>query len=465
MTFRLYRAIAISRRFISVKKTREALASPPVKPKAIYNKNDKELFQKALLERNFALAKNEIINVKPTFYELDKFIQLGLSDIRNNPNSAHLRFIEGLIKENEIVELEYFYKLLIGYTKLQDTMHLQSLVNYMMEKDILLQEGIVEVILKHYADNHQTAMINDVLDYLREVHASTGNQGHEPFPIHFYKYLIKSEKNPFNNLSLLSKFKTKSPIIVNQILREFANHGSVTGMKTMQPFIQKDQETFNILLHGYKNAKQYEKALSLHMEMIELDISPNHQTMSILIDMYCKSGQVDRAFNIIKEMVTNGEQPLVIYCNSILDQYRKHKQFDKCLEVYDLIKLTGQPDSTTLNIMMCMYGFDKQYTKAAEYFAKVKQDKFNIGTMISIALYNEEHSDVDEYYKLLKKHGMLPNSKIIHSMIQKSIKINDGYDFYYQLGKDLGLVDAKILNLMREVKGKEWYDEESKLIN
>ncbi|KAJ3310837.1 hypothetical protein HDV04_004613 [Boothiomyces sp. JEL0838] len=460
MNARIFRAI--SRRYISVKKTREALAAPPVKPKEIYKKNDKELFQKALLERNFALARNEISNIKPTFYELDKFIQLGLTDIRNNPKSENLRFVEGLIKENEIVELEYFYKLLIGYTKLQDTMHLQSLVNFMMEKDILLQEGIVEVILKHYADNHQTEMIQELLDYLRQVHKATGDK--EPFPDHFYKYLIQSEKNPFNNLSLLSKLKTKSPILINQILREFANHGSVAGMKTMMPFIQKDQETFNILLHGYKNAKQYEKALSLHMEMIELGITPNHQTMSILIDMYCKSGQVDRAFSIIKEMVSNGEEPLVIYCNSVLDVYRKHKQFDKCQEVFELIKLIGEPDSTTLNIMMCLYGFDKQYEKAIEYFGQVKQDKFNIGTMIAIALYNEKYHDVDEYYKLLKKHGMLPNSKIIHSMIQKSIQTNDGFEFYYQLGKDLGLLDSKILNLMKQVKGQEWYDKESKLI-
>ncbi|KAJ0716898.1 putative tetratricopeptide-like helical domain superfamily [Helianthus annuus] len=85
--------------------------------------------------------------------------------------------------------------------------------------------------------------------------------------------------------------------------------------------IQPDVITYTSLVYGLCNLCRWDEVSKLLKEMEDLRISPNFQTFSILVDAFCKEGRVDEAEAVIDIMVERGEVPNIVTYNSLIDGY------------------------------------------------------------------------------------------------------------------------------------------------
>lgn len=94
-----------------------------------------------------------------------------------------------------------------------------------------------------------------------------------------------------------------------------------------------DEVLFNSLLHGLQKAREFEKAIEIHQEMIEAGISPSHVTYSIMIKVYADQLRIDDALDLF-DQVKKISLPTIILYTCIIQSCIKCKKLSKVIQLY-----------------------------------------------------------------------------------------------------------------------------------
>jgi len=78
-----------------------------------------------------------------------------------------------------------------------------------------------------------------------------------------------------------------------------------------------DDVLFNSILQGLKEARQYDRAMQVHKEMIEDNVKPSMFTYSILIKVYGDQVKFDEVMELFTKAKESFRPNLILYTNTI----------------------------------------------------------------------------------------------------------------------------------------------------
>jgi pentatricopeptide repeat protein len=99
--------------------------------------------------------------------------------------------------------------------------------------------------------------------------------------------------------------------------------------------IEKNRETFEILVSYYTNAGRLEDTWSIINKMRRQGFKPNSYVYSKIIELYRDNGMWKKAVEILREIKDEGIPLDKKIYNSIIDTFGKHGDLEGALEVFD----------------------------------------------------------------------------------------------------------------------------------
>jgi pentatricopeptide repeat protein len=194
--------------------------------------------------------------------------------------------------------------------------------------------------------------------------------------------------------------------------------------------IKLDEGVFNVMIDGFAEAGEKEKAENLFIEMKKLNVKRSSIIYSILIKMYAKTSlkndeDIKMATSLINLMREDGIKPTVIAYTTIMQMYLRKKNIKTAIDIFQEIKNEGlTPDVVSYNFIVNGCTFNQNLEHGIFFLLESLNKKMKLNS--------ETYKNTLEY--LLKNKFMKYQdrvkfaSDILRLMKENNIELN--YDLY-----------------------------------
>ncbi|XP_027361675.1 pentatricopeptide repeat-containing protein At3g22670, mitochondrial [Abrus precatorius] len=202
-------------------------------------------------------------------------------------------------------------------------------------------------------------------------------------------------------------------------------HGVFLEFKSGVPL---NSHSFNVLMHGWCKARNFDKAQKAMEEMKEHGFVPDVFSYTCFIEAYCREKDFRKVDQVLEEMRGNGCTPNAVTYTIVMLALGKAGQLTKALQVYDKMKSDGcVPDTAFYNSLIFILGSAGRLRDACEVFEDmpkqgVVRDVLTYSTMINIAC---EYSREETAFRLLKEMedgSCKPNVETYHPLLKMCCK-------------------------------------------
>ncbi|KAI8895713.1 hypothetical protein BC833DRAFT_622783 [Globomyces pollinis-pini] len=361
------------------------------------------------------------------------------------------------------VPTEYFYKLISNYQYLQNGRAMESMLQFMIDNNLVLTDSIITLFLKLYARDGPPESANNLIRYCAE-------NDYQILP-KYYDYVVIAYCNnlePWKALEVIKQAQFDSfPITEHMliaILSSFAKLKNKSGVAYVLKIVEEkqlppSQELYTAMMNAYKFINQSENVLVIFNKMNELSetddsMKPSTYAYSILLDMYSKIEDSGAARSALQQMIEQGKEVNAVHFHSVMDSCRKANDSDTVLVLYEQMKSLGlKPVQETFSILLSTYGFKGDLEKMKKVYDEmvsfnIYPNRFTIGTIISIYMKNSNFQECHHWYKTLESRGMYPSPAILSTMMQCVVLEKREFkdcEFYYQIGESLGIVNLQLI--------------------
>ncbi|KAK2980627.1 hypothetical protein RJ640_011435 [Escallonia rubra] len=216
-------------------------------------------------------------------------------------------------------------------------------------------------------------------------------------------------------------------VTMGKVFRRLAKGGryeeAIQAFKKMERFgVKKDVAALNFLMDALMKGRSVEHAQEVYLEF-KNQILPNLQTFNILIHGFCKARQFDKAKIIMEEMKSHGVSPDVVSYTSLIEAYSHDKDFRKVDTILEEMQEKGCPPNTvTYTIIMLALGKAKQSKEALEVYNKMKQnncvpDSLFYSSLIYILSKDGRLKDARALFEDMPRQGITPGVLAYTTMI------------------------------------------------
>eukprot|EP00933_Yihiella_yeosuensis_P054912 TRINITY_DN534_c0_g1_i1.p1 TRINITY_DN534_c0_g1~~TRINITY_DN534_c0_g1_i1.p1 ORF type:complete len:1046 (-),score=300.81 TRINITY_DN534_c0_g1_i1:90-3227(-) len=197
-------------------------------------------------------------------------------------------------------------------------------------------------------------------------------------------------------IKLFDQWKTKvqpNTVIYSILVKGFANsHQADRAMDACWEMrrlgLKMNTVVYNAIVDAHARCGKMEQVSNIMGFMREDGVAPDSITHSTIVKGYCVNGDLDRAFEVFKEMQSQKMIRDAIVYNTLLDgcaRYGRKDMAELLLEDMEARKVT--PTNFTLGILIKMYGRQKQLDKAfAALETLPKQGGFSPNTQVLTSL-------------------------------------------------------------------------------
>ncbi|KAL8213764.1 hypothetical protein R6Q57_003213 [Mikania cordata] len=198
--------------------------------------------------------------------------------------------------------------------------------------------------------------------------------------------------------------------------------------------------TYNLILHILVNKGMILLALAVYNLMLKLNCHLNCATYSILIDGLCKTGKISDALELFDEMTQRSIMPSMITYTAVLTGLCHAKRIDDAYRLFENMKCScSKPDSVACNALLngvCKLG---KMDEALVLLKNFKKDGFDL--------------DLNSYSSLIDGLFRTKRFKEAHDMFQKMIEADITPDVVLHTIMIRGLCDeGRVLDAFKMIK-------------
>merc|ERR1719362_1425848 len=200
--------------------------------------------------------------------------------------------------------------------------------------------------------------------------------------------------------------------------------------KLRQSTIKLDEIVFNIMIDGFAEAGEKQKAEELFIEMKKLNVKRSSIIYSILIKMYAKNSlrndqDISKATSLIESMREDNVKPSIIAFTTIMQMYLRKKNIKAAINIFQDIKNEGlTPDVVSYNFIINGCTFNQNLEHGIKFLLESLDKKMKLNS--------ETYKNTLEYLlknKFMKYQERVTSaSDILKAMKENNIELN--YDLY-----------------------------------
>ena len=220
-------------------------------------------------------------------------------------------------------------------------------------------------------------------------------------------------------------------VVFTTIIKGFINaeryHEAVTFFLEVKDFTDLDGMliTYNCSLDAYVRLGQLNEAVALFND-IESKFGADLVSYSTLLKVFIQNEMKEKAFLYFTRLLNSEIKADISIVNLFLDSCASRTDFKLALKIYEQADLHRiRPNEVTFGIMIKVYGFSREVTKAFDLIPVMKA--YNIDpsiivftNLVHISFYNKKYKKVTEAFTMLKK-DKLKGDKLLYS------KLIDGF--------------------------------------
>lgn len=150
------------------------------------------------------------------------------------------------------------------------------------------------------------------------------------------------------------------------------------------PVFKLDEALFNTILDVCSKYEMYESMDFFFNIMLAKNVKPSIITFGILLKSYNKKQDFDRAFGVFEKMMEAKVAMSEVTYGGLLDACAKIGRMDLCAKIYDALETANlHMNSIIFTTIIKGYIKKEQYTKAIDFFAKIKKHVQLTGMIIT----------------------------------------------------------------------------------
>ncbi|KAL5992685.1 hypothetical protein ACLOJK_013604 [Asimina triloba] len=194
--------------------------------------------------------------------------------------------------------------------------------------------------------------------------------------------------------------------------------------------------SYNILIRGFCENGNLEKALGLFDQMEENGCLPNVVTVNTLINGYCKLGKIDDAFGVFLSMAGRQLQPNLVTYNAILNGLCREGRMKETSAIVDeMINNRLMPDKVTYNTLVNGYCRQGNIHQALVLHAEMIQKGLPPNVVTYTSLISSMCRDGNlhralEFLGQMRERGLRPNEITYTTLIDGFTKQGFMIDAY-----------------------------------
>ncbi|XP_022140899.1 pentatricopeptide repeat-containing protein At5g42310, mitochondrial-like isoform X2 [Momordica charantia] len=179
----------------------------------------------------------------------------------------------------------------------------------------------------------------------------------------------------------------------------------------------------NALLRGFLRKGLLDLASGVLVLMSDLDIQRNQETYELLLDYHSNAGRLEDTWSIINEMKLKGFQLNSFVYSKVIVIYQNNGMWKKAVGIVDEIRKSGiSMDIHIYNSIIDTFGKYGQLSEALEVFRRMQQDGVipDITTWNSLIQWNFKAGNLAtalELFTEMQEQGMHPDPKIFITLI------------------------------------------------
>ncbi|KAI3526057.1 hypothetical protein L1887_05227 [Cichorium endivia] len=200
--------------------------------------------------------------------------------------------------------------------------------------------------------------------------------------------------------------------------------------------------TYNLILHILVNKGMVLLALAVYNLMLKLNCHLNCSTYTILIDGLCKSAKISDALNLFEEMTQRGIVPSKITYTVVLSGLCQAKRINDAYHLFQNMKTNGiKPDFITYNALLngvCKLGkMDEAFTLLKNF----KKDGFDLdlnsySSLIDGLFRAQRFKEAHDFFLKMTKSGITPDV-ILHTIMIRGLCNEGRVDDAFKLIKEM----------------------------
>ncbi|KAK7345937.1 hypothetical protein VNO77_16553 [Canavalia gladiata] len=188
--------------------------------------------------------------------------------------------------------------------------------------------------------------------------------------------------------------------------------------------IPLNSHSFNVLMHGWCKARNFDKARKVMEDMKEHGFSPDVFSYTTFIEAYCHEKDFRKVDEVLEEMRGNGCTPNAVTYTIVMLALGKAGQLKEALEVYEKMKNDGcAPDTPFYSSMIFILGKAGRLNDACQVFEDMPKqgvvpDVMTYNTMISTACAHSREETALRLLKEMEDGSCKPNVETYHPLLK-----------------------------------------------
>ncbi|KAJ8755896.1 hypothetical protein K2173_024441 [Erythroxylum novogranatense] len=220
-------------------------------------------------------------------------------------------------------------------------------------------------------------------------------------------------------------------------------------------------KTYSILVRGWGDLREWEKAHKVFDEMIEQKLDLDLPAHNSLLEALCRGGKVDEAYAAFQEMRSSGVEPdecsysifIRAYCeaNDIYSAFRKLCKKEMVEEAYQLLNEMiyrgAKPDAWSYNTILAYHCDHSEVNRATKLISRMVKDGcspdwHSYNMVLKLFIRVGRFDRVTEVWESMGERGFYPSvstySVIVHGFRKKKDKLEDACK-YFEMMIDEGI--------------------------
>ncbi|KAK6929925.1 Pentatricopeptide repeat [Dillenia turbinata] len=192
--------------------------------------------------------------------------------------------------------------------------------------------------------------------------------------------------------------------------------------KLEQYGVSKNTSAMNVLIDALVKGHHIKHAQNVFLEFKD-QIPPDSNTFNILVKGWCQASQLDKAGRTMEEMEKHGFRPGVVAYTSFIKDYCFRKDFEKVYNLLNEMQEKGcPPDVVTYTIVMNALGREKKIGAATCIYERMKKnghasDASSYSCWIYILTRDGRVHDALKVLEDMPRKGVIPNVKAFNTLI------------------------------------------------
>lgn len=255
----------------------------------------------------------------------------------------------------------------------------QSLVAaYVGFGDLEIAESIVQAMREGRRDLCKIIQELDLEDY------SSENEGYDNDDGEVFEKLLPNSISPSSEPPLLPKTFAPNSRIYTTLMKGYMNEGRVSDTVRMLGAMRRQEDndshpdhvTYTTVVSALVKAGSMDRARQVLAEMTRIGVPANRITYNILLKGYCQQLQIDKAKELLREMADDAEiEPDVVSYNILIDGCILIDDSAGALTFFNEMRARGiTPTKVSYTTLMKAFALSSQPKLANKVFDEMLRD-------------------------------------------------------------------------------------------